>query len=69
MDELFDEWDAERGAPSADVTAWAERELDRAFAEQAAAVPPDGGVAAASVAAFGSAVDLDDLGGDVAGGR
>jgi hypothetical protein len=35
MDALFAEWDADRGAPSADVGAWAERELDRAFAEQA----------------------------------
>jgi hypothetical protein len=36
MDALFAEWDAERGAPSAEVRTWAERELDRAFAEQAA---------------------------------
>lgn len=36
MDALFAEWDAERGAPSPDVAAWAERELDRAFADQAA---------------------------------
>jgi len=35
MDALFAEWDADRGAPSAEVSAWAERELDRAFAEQA----------------------------------
>jgi hypothetical protein len=34
MDALFAEWDAERGAPSPDVGEWAERELDRAFAEQ-----------------------------------
>lgn len=34
MDALFAEWDAERGAPSAEVGAWAERELDRAFAQQ-----------------------------------
>jgi len=43
MDELFDEWDAERGAPSADVTACAERELDRVCAEQAAVVLPTEG--------------------------
>jgi Arc/MetJ-type ribon-helix-helix transcriptional regulator len=36
MDALFAEWDADRGAPSAEVGEWAERELDRAFAEQAA---------------------------------
>jgi hypothetical protein len=36
MDELFAEWDAQRGAPAAEVVASAERELDRAFAEQAA---------------------------------
>jgi len=36
MDALFAEWDADRGRPSADVREWAERELDRAFAEQAA---------------------------------
>jgi hypothetical protein len=36
MDALFADWDAERGAPSAEVGEWAERELDRAFAEQAA---------------------------------
>jgi hypothetical protein len=35
-DALFGEWDAERGAPSDEVSTWAERELDRAFAEQAA---------------------------------
>ena len=35
MDALFAEWDADRGAPSPEVSAWAERELDRAFAEQA----------------------------------
>jgi Arc/MetJ-type ribon-helix-helix transcriptional regulator len=34
MDALFAEWDAERGTPSAEIGAWAERELDRAFAEQ-----------------------------------
>jgi hypothetical protein len=34
MDALFAEWDADRGAPAAEVEAWAERELDRAFAEQ-----------------------------------
>jgi hypothetical protein len=36
MDALFADWDVERGAPSAEVGEWAERELDRAFAEQAA---------------------------------
>ena len=36
MDALFAEWDAERGTPSPEVGAWAEKELDRAFAEQAA---------------------------------
>jgi hypothetical protein len=35
MDVLFAEWDADRGAPSSDVSAWAAQELDRAFAEQA----------------------------------
>jgi len=35
MDALFAEWDADRGAPSSEVRAWAERELDRAFVEQA----------------------------------
>jgi Arc/MetJ-type ribon-helix-helix transcriptional regulator len=35
MDALFAEWDAERGAPSAEDTAWAKRELDRALEEQA----------------------------------
>ncbi|HEV8559775.1 MAG TPA: hypothetical protein VGR06_25835 [Actinophytocola sp.] len=35
MDALFAEWDAERGAPGKEVEEWAERELDRAFAEQA----------------------------------
>jgi Arc/MetJ-type ribon-helix-helix transcriptional regulator len=35
MDALFAEWDAERGAPSEEIGAWAEQELDRAFAEQA----------------------------------
>lgn len=34
MDALFAEWDADRGAPSTEVGAWADRELDRAFAEQ-----------------------------------
>jgi Arc/MetJ-type ribon-helix-helix transcriptional regulator len=34
MDALFAEWDAERGAPSAEVGEWVERELDRAFDEQ-----------------------------------
>jgi hypothetical protein len=36
MDGLFADWDAERGAPSAEVGERAERELDRAFAEQVA---------------------------------
>jgi hypothetical protein len=36
MDALFAEWDAERGAPAAEVGDWAEHELDRAFGEQAA---------------------------------
>lgn len=36
MDALFAEWDAERGAPSPEVGRWADQELDRAFAEQAA---------------------------------
>jgi Arc/MetJ-type ribon-helix-helix transcriptional regulator len=36
MDALFAEWDAERGAPSAEDREWAGRELDRAFAEQSA---------------------------------
>jgi hypothetical protein len=36
LDALFGEWDADRGAPADEVSAWAERELDRAFAEQAA---------------------------------
>ena len=36
MDALFAEWDDERGAPSTAVRAWAEQELDRVFAEQAA---------------------------------
>ncbi|MFT4217852.1 MAG: hypothetical protein QM619_11825 [Micropruina sp.] len=37
MDALFSEWDAERGAPSAEDAAWAGRELDRALGAQAAA--------------------------------
>jgi hypothetical protein len=36
MDALIAEWDAERGRPPAEVGKWAESELDRAFAEQAA---------------------------------
>lgn len=36
IDALFAEWDADRGAPSAEVSVWAERELDRAFDEQRA---------------------------------
>jgi hypothetical protein len=35
MGALFAEWDDERGAPSDETGAWAEWELDRAFAEQA----------------------------------
>ncbi|HZX03543.1 hypothetical protein [Kribbella sp.] len=35
MDALFAEWDADRGAPTAEDTAWATQELDRALAEQA----------------------------------
>jgi len=42
MDALFAEWDADRGRPATDVTAWAHDELDRAFAEQTAAVRNDG---------------------------
>ena len=38
MDALFAEWDADRGAPPAEVREWAERELDRAFAERTAAL-------------------------------
>jgi len=34
IDSLFAEWDADRGLPSAEVSAWAERELDRSFGEQ-----------------------------------
>lgn len=34
MDSLFAEWDADRGAPSAEVREWAEAELDRAFGTQ-----------------------------------
>lgn len=36
MDAMFAEWDAERGAPAADVRDWAEREFDRAFTERSA---------------------------------
>jgi len=36
MDALFAEWNAERGTPPPDVSAWANQELDRSFAEQAA---------------------------------
>lgn len=36
MDSLFAEWDADRGRPSGEVREWADRELDRAFGEQAA---------------------------------
>jgi hypothetical protein len=36
MDALFAEWDADRGHPPAEVREWADRELDRALAEQAA---------------------------------
>ena len=35
IEALFAQWDAERGAPDEEDRAWAERELDRAFAEQA----------------------------------
>lgn len=38
MDALFAEWDAERGAPAAEVGEWAEHELARAFAERSAAL-------------------------------
>ncbi|MEV0250890.1 hypothetical protein AB0H76_30145 [Nocardia sp. NPDC050712] len=31
MEQLFAEWDADRGEPSAEDRAWAERELDRVF--------------------------------------
>ena len=37
IDALFAEWDADRGSPPSEVTAWADVELDRAFAEQDAA--------------------------------
>ena|GEM_PF-6244416 len=47
MDALFAEWDADRGAPPADVNAWAESELDRAFAEQASLRHGHGSVGAA----------------------
>jgi hypothetical protein len=47
MDALFAEWDAERGAPPAEVSEWAERELDRAFAEQAEQVARAGDDSAA----------------------
>lgn len=36
MDALFTEWDAERGAPSAQTRMWADQELDRVLAEQTA---------------------------------
>ncbi|NUR95686.1 MAG: hypothetical protein HOV67_10560 [Kribbellaceae bacterium] len=39
MDSLFAECNADRGAPSDSDRAWAERELDRAFAEQADKAP------------------------------
>lgn len=32
MDALFSEWDAERGAPSAEDVDWADRELNRTLA-------------------------------------
>ncbi|WP_344215279.1 hypothetical protein [Kribbella sancticallisti] len=35
MDVLFAEWKADRGATTKSDRAWAEQELDRAFAEQA----------------------------------
>lgn len=34
IDAMFAEWDADRGAPSADIEAWADAEVQRAFAEQ-----------------------------------
>lgn len=37
MEALFAEWDADRGAPSAEDSAWAAGELNRAFAGQAPA--------------------------------
>lgn len=43
MDALFAEWDAERGAPGADVREWAERELDRALLERAAVLAEEQG--------------------------
>jgi Arc/MetJ-type ribon-helix-helix transcriptional regulator len=39
MDALYAEWDADRGAPTAQDTEWAGREFDRALNEQAAADP------------------------------
>lgn len=42
MDALFSEWDAERGAPSADDVDWARRELDRALGEQASGAKRSG---------------------------
>jgi hypothetical protein len=39
MDALFAEWDADRGAPSSQDGAWADQELDRAFAEQSTRNP------------------------------
>jgi hypothetical protein len=47
MDTLFAEWDADRGRPAAEVTGWAESELDRVFAEQAAATRDAGAGGAA----------------------
>jgi hypothetical protein len=44
MDTLFAEWDAERGAPSEEITTWAKQELDGAFAESARLQQADGAV-------------------------
>ncbi|MFD7160681.1 hypothetical protein ACFV9C_39275 [Kribbella sp. NPDC059898] len=41
MDALFAEWNADRGAPTTDDESWAERELDRAFGEQAVSAKGD----------------------------
>lgn len=45
LDALFAEWDADRGRPGPEVRKWADNELDRAFAEQAAATRQDTGAA------------------------
>jgi Arc/MetJ-type ribon-helix-helix transcriptional regulator len=44
MDALFEEWDADRGRPAADVRQWADLELERAFTEQAATREASGAV-------------------------